>query len=322
MVLFNLQKDLQNATFSPIAVYEIQNGVMGFLKGCVSRILTCSDFGAKLNINFTLIHEKFVKTTRYNLKSHNSFSHQPKRSEQNFFVIYENLNFFKMQRRGNEVSLGTNSYNPLILVGLAWLQAFHNDYTYWTDSIANLMQLSWTRFVQAGDMSIDVIISRYEEIINSLTTRGVSATETLKDVFAAILRIFAGALQSTTNLWRASELFEMMRGHDTSEASETSSEASNETSSVASSEAFEMTRGHDTSEASNSSIASNDASETSSKASEALSEAFKAAYESALAAHKAEEEEKATIEAEGAQSETEAKTEDEVDNTKDNSATE
>ena len=226
-----------------------------------------------------------------------------------------------MQRRGNEVSLGTNSYNPLILVGLAWLQAFHNDYTYWTDSIANLMQLSWTRFVQAGDMSIDVIISRYEEIINSLTTRGVSATETLKDVFAAILRIFAGALQSTTNLWRASELFEMMRGHDTSEASGTSSEAS--------SEAFEMTRGHDTSEASeasfeasNSSIASNDASETSSKASEALSEAFKAAYESALAAHKAEEEEKATIEAEGAQSETEAKTEDEVDNTKDNSATE
>ena len=219
-----------------------------------------------------------------------------------------------MQRRGNEVSLGTNSYNPLILVGLAWLQAFHNDYTYWTDSIANLMQLSWTRFVQAGDMSIDVIISRYEEIINSLTTRGVSATETLKDVFAAILRIFAGALQSTTNLWRASELFEMMRGQDTSEAS---------------SEAFEMTRGHDTSEASeasfeasNSSIASNDASETSSKASEALSEAFKAAYEAALAAHKAEEEEKATIEAEGAQSETEAKTEDEVDNTKDNSATE
>ena len=303
MVLFNLQKDLQNATFSPIAVYEIQNGVMGFLKGCVSRILTCSDFGAKLNINFTLIHEKFVKTTRYNLKSHNSFSHQPKRSEQNFFEIYENLNFFKMQRRGNEVSLGTNSYNPLILVGLAWLQAFHTDYTYWTNSIANLMQLSWTRFVQAGDMSIDVIISRFEEIINSLTTRGVSATETLKDVFAAILRIFAGALQSTTNLWRASELFEMMRGQDTSEAS---------------SEAFEMTRGHDTSEASNSSIASNDASETSSKASEALSEAFKAA----LAAHKAEEEEKATIEAEGAQSETEAKTEDEVDNTKDNSATE
>ena len=276
---------------------------MGFLKGCVSRILTCSDFGAKLNINFTLIHEKFVKTTRYNLKSHNSFSHQPKRSEQNFFVIYENLNFFKMQRRGNEVSLGTNSYyNPLILVGLAWLQAFHTDYTYWTNSIANLMQLSWTRFVQAGDMSIDVIISRYEEIINSLTTRGVSATETLKDVFAAILRIFAGALQSTTNLWRASELFEMMRGHDTSDTSE-ASEAS-----------FE---------ASNSSIASNDASETSSKASEALSEAFKAAYESALAAHKAEEEEKAAIEAEeGEQSETEAKTEDEVDNTKDNSATE
>ena len=243
-----------------------------------------------------------------------------------------------MQRRGNEVSLGTNSYNPLILVGLPWLQAFHNDYNYWTNSIANLMQLSWTRFVQAGDMSIDVIISRYEEIINSLTTRGVSATETLKDVFAAIVRIFAGALQSTTNLWRASELFEMMRGHDTSEASETSFEASSESCSEASSVAFGMTRGHDTSEdseasfeASNLSIASNDASEASSKASdEASPEAIKgpyeagyeAGYKSIMDAYEAQEEEKATIKAEeGAQSETEAKTEDEVDNTKDYPAT-
>ena len=187
-----------------------------------------------------------------------------------------------MQRRGNEVSLGTNSYNPLILVGLAWLQAFHNDYNYWTNSIANLMQLSWTRFVQAGDMSIDVIISRFEEIMNSLTTRGVSATETLKDVFTAILRIFAGALQSTTNLWRASELYEMMYGgHDTYEASGASSEASNP------------------------SIASDDASEASSKA-------------SSQEDTKAEEEEKATVKAqEEAQSETEAKTESEVDNTTD-----
>ena len=216
-----------------------------------------------------------------------------------------------MQRRGNEVSLGTNSYNPLILVGLPWLQAFHNDYNYWTNSIANLMQLSWTRFVQAGDMSIDVIISRFEEIINSLTTRGVSATETLKDVFTAILRIFAGALQSTTNLWRASELFEMMRGHDTSEASEISYEASSKSCSEASFEA------------SNPSIASNDTSEASSEAtkdahetfSEAFSEALKAAY------HQAQEEEKAKKAKEGTQSETEAKTEDEVDNTKDYPAT-
>ena len=221
-----------------------------------------------------------------------------------------------MQRRGNEVSLGTNSYNPLILVGLAWLQAFHNDYNYWTNSIANLMQLSWTRFVQAGDMSIDVIISRFEEIMNSLTTRGVSATETLKDVFTAILRIFAGALQSTTNLWRASELFEMMRGHDTSEASGISSETSSEASTEASSEDF--------SEDSYLSIASNDASKASSKVSGASSEATmaKALSEAIKAAYEAQEEEKATIKAEeGAQSETEAKTEDEVDNTKDYPAT-
>ena len=200
-----------------------------------------------------------------------------------------------MQRRGNEVSLGTNSFNPLILVGLAWLQAFHNDYNYWTNSIANLMQLSWTRFVQAGDMSIDVIISRFEEIINSLLTRGVSARETLIDVSSVILRIFAGALQSTINSWRASELYEMMYGeHDTSEASGASSEASNP------------------------SIASDDASEASSKASEASKAASEASKASSQEKTKAEEEEKATVKAkEEAQSEAEAKTEAEVDNTMD-----
>ena len=223
-----------------------------------------------------------------------------------------------MSGRGNEVSLGTNSYNPLILVGLACLQTFHNDYTYWTNSIATLMQLFWTTFVAAGDLSIHVIFSRLEEIINSLITSGVSATETLKDVFAVIGKIFAGALQSTINLWKASELFEIMRGHDTTQASEASSEASSETSSETSSEP--------SSEASNPSIASNDASEASSKASEASPEATKAAYEATykafMAALEAEEEEKATIKAEEkAQSETEAKTEDKVDNTKDYPAT-
>ena len=193
--------------------------------------------------------------------------------------------------RRNEVSVWTN-YNPLILMGLAGLQTFRNDYTYWTNSIANLMQLFWTCFVQAGYMSIDVIVSRFEEIINSLFTRGVSAIETLNDVFAVILTIFDGALQSTTNLWRASELYEMMYGgHGTSEASRASSEASNP------------------------SIASDDASEASSKSSKAASEASKPSSQEET---KAEEEEKATVKAkEEAQSETEAKTEAEVDNTMD-----
>ena len=186
--------------------------------------------------------------------------------------------------RPNEVSVWTN-YNPLILMGLAGLQTFRNDYTYWTNSIANLMKLFWTCFVQAGYMSIDVIVSRFEEIINSLFTRGVSAIETLNDVFAVILTIFDGALQSTTNLWRASELYEMMYGeHDTSEASGASSEASNP------------------------SIASDDASEASSKASEASKAASEASKASSQEETKAEEEEKATVK---------AKEEAEVDNTMD-----
>ena len=190
--------------------------------------------------------------------------------------------------RPNEVSVWTN-YNPLILMGLAGLQTFRNDYTYWTNSIANLMQLFWTCFVQAGYMSIDVIFSRFEEIINSLLTRGVSARETFMDVFAVILRIFAGALQSTINLWRASEIFEMIYGgHDTSEASGASSEASNPL------------------------IASDDASSKAFEATKAASEA------SSQEETKAEEEEKATVKAEEeVQSETEAKTETEVDNTTD-----
>ena len=196
--------------------------------------------------------------------------------------------------RRNEVSVWTN-YNPLILMGLAGLQTFRNDYTYWTNSIANLMQLFWTVFVQAGDMSINVILSRFEEIINSLLTRGVSARETLMDVFAVILRIFDGALQSTTNLWRASEIFELMYGgHDTSEVSGAPSEASNP------------------------SIASDDASEASSKALEASKSASEASSRDET---KTEEEEKARVKAEEeAQSETEAKTEAEVDNTTDSPA--
>ena len=91
-------------------------------------------------------------------------------------------------RRGNENS--GFMLRSLMLLGLQCLQDFREDYTYWTNSIANLMQLSWTSFVQAGDMSIEVIVSRLEEIFNSLLSRGVSATETLMDVFAAILSIF------------------------------------------------------------------------------------------------------------------------------------
>ena len=55
---------------------------------------------------------------------------------------------------------------------------------------------------------------------------------------------------------------------------------------------------------------------------EAIKDANEAAYKSIMDAYEAQEEEKATIKAEeGAQSETEAKTEDEVDNTKDYPAT-
>ena len=132
-----------------------------------------------------------------------------------------------MSTSGNEVSDWRQTYGPermLVLLGLDVLHNFRNDYADWTNSIANLIQLSWTSFVQAGDLSIGVIVARFADIINSLLTRGVSAKETLMDVFAAIRNIFDGALQSTTNAWRASELFEMMRGRDTSETSEASSE--------------------------------------------------------------------------------------------------
>ena len=107
---------------------------------------------------------------------------------------------------GNEVSIGTNALRMLIFLGLDILHRFRNGYTYWTNFIANIGQLSWTTFIQAGDLSIEVICARFEEIINSLLSGGVSARETLMDVFATILRIFQGALQSTTNLLRESGL--------------------------------------------------------------------------------------------------------------------
>ena len=107
---------------------------------------------------------------------------------------------------GNEVSIITLALRMLIFLGLAVLRQFRNGYTYWTNFIANIGQVSWTTFVQAGDLSIEVISARFEEIINSLLSGGVSARETLMDVFATILRIFQGALQSTTNLLRESGL--------------------------------------------------------------------------------------------------------------------
>ena len=109
---------------------------------------------------------------------------------------------------GNEVSIGTLTLalRMLIFLGLTVLRQFRNGYTYWTNFIANIGQVSWTTFVQAGDLSIEVISARFEEIINSFLSGGVSARETLMDVFATILRIFQGALQSTTNLLRESGL--------------------------------------------------------------------------------------------------------------------
>ena len=109
---------------------------------------------------------------------------------------------------GNEVSIGTLALalRMLIFLGLTVLRQFRNGYTYWTNFIANIGQVSWTTFVQAGDLSIEVISARFEEIINSFYSGGVSARETLMDVFATILRIFQGALQSTTNLLRESGL--------------------------------------------------------------------------------------------------------------------
>ena len=107
---------------------------------------------------------------------------------------------------GNEVSIGTYAIQMLIVLGLDVLRRFSNHYTYWTNFIANIGQLFWTTFIRAGDLSIEVICARFEEIINSLFSGGVSARETLMDVFATILRIFEGALQSTTNLLRESGL--------------------------------------------------------------------------------------------------------------------
>jgi hypothetical protein len=211
---------------------------------------------------------------------------------------------------GNEVSV---AQRMLIILGLDYLRGFRNDYTNWTNFIANIAELCWTSFVQAGDMSLEVIASRFEEIIVSLLSRGVSARETLMDVFATICGIFEGALQSTTKLLRLSEVFEMMRGpvqlpseefiqDDTSEASVASSEASEAASTETSSEA---------------SKAASEASKAASEASKAPSEAF------CEEETKAEEEEKAKfVEAEEkAMSETEAKTEAEVDNTTDYPAT-
>ena len=120
---------------------------------------------------------------------------------------------------GNEVSIGTLALRMLIFLGLAVLRQFRNGYTYWTNFIANIGQLSWTTFVQAGDLSIEVISVRFEEIINSLLSGRVFARETLMDVFATILRIFEGALQSTTNLLRESGLLSTKKSiqYDTEE---------------------------------------------------------------------------------------------------------
>ena len=107
---------------------------------------------------------------------------------------------------GNEVSICTNAIQMLIALGLDVLRRFSNQYTYWTNFIANIGQLFWTTFIRAGDLSIEVICARFEEIINSLFSGGLSARETLMDVFATILRIFEGALQSTNNLLRESGL--------------------------------------------------------------------------------------------------------------------
>jgi hypothetical protein len=90
----------------------------------------------------------------------------------------------------------------LITLGLAIIGAFSNEFTYWTNFIANIVQLSWTSFIRASNLSIEVIRTRLGEIINSLIFGGVSAGEILKDVFATICKIFQGALQLTIKLLR------------------------------------------------------------------------------------------------------------------------
>ena len=250
-----------------------------------------------------------------------------------------------MPTSGNEASAGMNAMmeRMLLLFGLAVLRDFRDNYTWWTNFIANIVQLIWTSFVQAGDMSIEVIVSRLEEIINSLLSGGVSARETLMDVFWTICGIFEGALHSTTKLLRLSELFGMMRGpvqlpseeftqDDTSMASEASSEASvaseatSKASSEDSNEAFRAV-----SEALAEAISEAYSKASSEAASEAASDAPEAAsYASSKASSeasseketKAEEEEKAKVKAEEkAKSESEAKTEDDVDKTTDYPAT-
>ena len=103
---------------------------------------------------------------------------------------------------GDEVSLDDGILNVfiqrmLMTLSLAILGGISTEFTYWTNFIANIVQLSWASFVQACKLSIEVIRARLGEI-----TGGVSARETLKDVFETISRIFQGALQLTIKLLR------------------------------------------------------------------------------------------------------------------------
>ena len=102
----------------------------------------------------------------------------------------------------DEVSLDDRWLNAsmqgmLITLGLAILGEISNEFTYWTNFIANIVQLSWTSFIQANLLSIEVIRARLGEIAG-----GVSSRETLKDVFETICKIFQEALQITIKLLR------------------------------------------------------------------------------------------------------------------------
>ena len=100
----------------------------------------------------------------------------------------------------DEVSLDDGWLNAsmkgmLITLGIAILDEISNEFTYWTNFISNIVQLSWASFIQASLLSIEAIRAILGEIAG-----GVSARETLKDVFETICRIFQGALPITIKL--------------------------------------------------------------------------------------------------------------------------
>ena len=91
----------------------------------------------------------------------------------------------------DEISLADGWLNALmqrmlITFGLSILRGFSNEFTYWSNFIANIIQCSWASFIQACNLSIEVIRARlgidFFRVVLGLgeIAGGVSAREILK----------------------------------------------------------------------------------------------------------------------------------------------